>query len=53
MWAHPPWVVELRHPMIHADVAALVDGLEPLPTPLPTPLPVAPASVVTGQDLLF
>ena len=49
MWAHPPWVVELRHRMIHADVAALVDGLEPLPTPLP----VAPASVVTGEDSLF
>ena len=35
--------------MIHADVAALVGDL----VPLPTPLPVAPASEVTGQDSLF
>lgn len=35
--------------MIHAEVAALVDDL----VPLPTPLPVAPASEVTGQDSLF
>ena len=35
--------------MIHAEVAAVVEGL----TVLPTPLPVAPASEVTGQDALF
>ncbi len=35
--------------MIHAEVAAVVEGL----AVLPTPLPVAPASEVTGQDALF
>jgi uncharacterized protein YecE (DUF72 family) len=35
--------------MIHAEVAAAVDGL----VGLPTPLPVAPASEVIGQDSLF
>lgn len=35
--------------MIHAEVAASVDGL----VGLPTPLPVAPASEVVGQDSLF
>lgn len=34
---------------IHAEVAALIDGL----APLSTPLPVAPASEITGQDTLF
>jgi uncharacterized protein YecE (DUF72 family) len=34
---------------LHAEVAELVDGLDPLPTPLP----VAPASEVVGQDSLF
>ena len=34
---------------IHAEVAAIVDGL----APLASPLPVAPASEVTGQDSLF
>ncbi len=34
---------------IHAEVAAVVDGL----AVLPTPLPVAPASEVIGQDALF
>ncbi len=35
--------------MVHAEVAATIDGLQPLPTPLP----VAPASEVVGQDSLF
>ncbi len=35
--------------MIHAEVAAVAEGL----VPLPSPLPVAPASEVTGQDSLF
>ena len=35
--------------MLHAEVAARVDGL----AALPTPLPVAPASEVVGQDSLF
>ena len=35
--------------MIHAEVAAVVEGL----AVLPTPLPVAPASEVVGQDALF
>jgi uncharacterized protein YecE (DUF72 family) len=35
--------------LIHAEVAAVVDGL----APLPTPLPVAPASEVVGQAPLF
>jgi uncharacterized protein YecE (DUF72 family) len=35
--------------MLHAEVAALVDGL----VPLPVPLPVVPASEVLGQDTLF
>ncbi len=35
--------------MLHAEVAARVDGL----ATLPTPLPVAPASEVLGQDSLF
>ena len=35
--------------MIHAEVAAAVEGL----AALPTPLPVAPASEVVGQDALF
>jgi uncharacterized protein YecE (DUF72 family) len=35
--------------MIHAEVAAVVDDL----APLPTPSPVAPAGEVLGQDSLF
>ena len=35
--------------MIHADVAAIVDGL----ASLPAPLPVAPATEVVGQSSLF
>ncbi len=35
--------------MIHAEIAAHIEGL----SSLPTPLPVAPASEVLGQDSLF
>lgn len=35
--------------MIHADVAAVVEGL----ATLPVPLPVVPATEVVGQTSLF